>query len=55
MAADEIRFACFYKYFDVKKINELVVTGNKLINNFSFVATSCHGLDVARRPPVGPQ
>jgi hypothetical protein len=28
-AADEIRITIFFKFFEVNKINELVVTGNK--------------------------
>jgi hypothetical protein len=34
-------------------VNELVVTSNKLINNFAGLITSYLGVDVARGPPVG--
>jgi hypothetical protein len=53
-AKDEIRIIIFFKSFGVKKINQLVVTGNKLTNNFVHFITSSHGLDVACEPPVGP-
>jgi hypothetical protein len=50
-AADEIRITIFNS-FGVNKINELVVTGNRLTNNFAGLITSGLGLDVARGPPV---
>jgi hypothetical protein len=33
-AADEIRITIFFKSIGVKKIDELIVSGNKLTNNF---------------------
>jgi hypothetical protein len=53
-AADEIRIAIVCNSFGVKKINELVVTNSKLTNNFAGLITSGLGLDVPRRPQVGP-
>jgi hypothetical protein len=54
-AADEIRITnCFFRSFRVKKVNELVVSNNKLTNNFMVLVTTGLGLDVACRPPVGP-
>jgi hypothetical protein len=53
-AADEIRIVIFfYKSFRVNKLNELVVTSNKLTNNFAGLVTSYLGSDMARGPPVG--
>jgi hypothetical protein len=43
----------FFKSFGAKKINELVVTSNKL-NNFAGLVTSGLESDVARGLPVGP-
>jgi hypothetical protein len=51
-AADEIRITISFKSFGVKKINELVVTSNKLTNNFASLVTNGLGPDVARGPPV---
>jgi hypothetical protein len=48
-AADEIRITIFFESFGVKKINELVVTSNKLTNNFAVLVTSVLG------PRVGPR
>jgi hypothetical protein len=42
----------FIKFFGVKKINELVVTGEKLTNNTAGMVTSVIGPDVACGPPV---
>jgi hypothetical protein len=44
----------FFKFLGVKKLNEPVVTGNKLKHNFAGLITSGLGPNVARRPPVGP-
>jgi hypothetical protein len=52
-AAYEIRIT-FSRFFGENKINELVVTSNKLTNNFTSLVTSSLGLDVALGPPVGP-
>jgi hypothetical protein len=55
-AADEIRIDeihDFLKFFRAKKINELVVTNNKLTNDFSGLVTSGLRPDVAHGPPVG--
>jgi hypothetical protein len=38
-----------------EKINELVVTSNKLTDNFAGLITSGLGPDVARGPPVVPR
>jgi hypothetical protein len=51
-AADEIRITIFLKSFGVWKINELVVTSNKLTNNFDGLVTSGLGPDMARGLPV---
>jgi hypothetical protein len=53
-AADEIRIAVFVQTFSMKKINELLVTGNKLTYNFAGRFQSGLEMDVARGPPVGP-
>jgi hypothetical protein len=53
-AAYEIRISVFFKSFRVKKINERVVTRNKLTNNFTGLITTGLGPDVASRLPVGP-
>jgi hypothetical protein len=53
-AAEEIRITIF-KHFRMKKVNEFVVTSNKLTNNFAGLVTSGLGPDVARRPPVAPR
>jgi hypothetical protein len=45
-AADEIRFTAFFRSFGTKKVKDLVVTGNKLTNDFAGLVTS-------RGPPVG--
>jgi hypothetical protein len=34
-AAEELTTALFFKSFGLKKINELVLAGKKLINNFA--------------------
>jgi hypothetical protein len=52
-AADEISIVIFFKFFDVKKINEIVLTSNKL-NNFAGLVTSGLGPNAARSPPVVP-
>jgi hypothetical protein len=49
-AADEIRITIYFKSFGVKKINELVVSGKKLADNFAGLVTSGLGLDVTRGP-----
>jgi hypothetical protein len=54
-AADEISIKIFLKSFGVQKINELVVTVNKLTNHFAGLVISGLGPDVARGPPVGPR
>lgn len=46
--ADEIRIAIFL-FFKTKKINEFIVTNNKLANNFARLVTGAFELDVARR------
>jgi hypothetical protein len=46
------RTTIFFRSFDVNKINNLVITSNKL-NNLWAMVTSGVGLDVACRPPVG--
>jgi hypothetical protein len=51
-AADEIRTTIFFKFFRVTKINKLVVTSNKLTNNFTGLVTSDVGPDLACGPPV---
>jgi hypothetical protein len=53
-AADEIRITIFLS-FGGKKINKLVVTVNKLTNNFADLVTRGLGQDVTRGPPVGPR
>jgi hypothetical protein len=45
----------FFKSFGVKKINKPTVFSKKLTNNFVGQVTIGLGLDVARRPPVGPR
>jgi hypothetical protein len=52
-AADGIKITIFFKSFGVKKINELVVTSNKLTNNVAGLVSGGLGLDVARGPSVG--
>jgi hypothetical protein len=52
-AASEIRITIFFKSFGVKKINKLVVTSNKLTDNFAGLVASDLGPDVAREPTVG--
>jgi hypothetical protein len=52
-AADEIRITILLKSFGVKKINKLVVTGNRLTYDFAGLVTSGLGPDVTRGPPVG--
>jgi hypothetical protein len=54
-AADEIRITTFFKSFGTKKINERILTSNKLTNNFTGLVTSGLGPDVAGGPPVGPR
>jgi hypothetical protein len=54
-AADKIIIAIFFKSFGIKKINELVVTCNKLTNNFVGLFASGLRPDVARGGPVGPR
>jgi hypothetical protein len=51
-AADEIKNRDFFRSFGGKKINELVVSGDKLKNDFAGLVTSVLGPDVARGPPV---
>jgi hypothetical protein len=41
-----------FKSFGMKETNDLVVTSNKLTNNFVSLVTSCLSPDVARGPPV---
>jgi hypothetical protein len=53
-AADEIKITFFFRSFEENKINELVVTSNKLTNDFVGLVTSGLGPDVARGWPVGP-
>jgi hypothetical protein len=45
--ADEIRVTTFSKTFQTKKINETIVTRNKLTNNFVGLVTSGIRSDVA--------
>jgi hypothetical protein len=52
-AEDEIRIN-FFKSFEVKKTNELVVTSDKLTINFASMIASVLVLDVACGPPVEP-
>jgi hypothetical protein len=52
-AANDIRITIFFKPFGARKISKLVVTSNKLTNNFAGPVTSGLGPDVARGPPVG--
>jgi hypothetical protein len=52
--ADEIRITVSFKSFRVKKMNELIVTSNKLTNNFVGLLTSSLRPDVVRGPLVGP-
>jgi hypothetical protein len=54
-AADEIRIIIFFKFFGENKINELVVTSNKLTNKFAGLVTNGLGPDVARGPSLGPR
>jgi hypothetical protein len=54
-AADEIRIAIFFKFFGVKKMNEVIVSSNELTNSFAVLVTGGLGPDVARRSPVGPR
>jgi hypothetical protein len=49
--ADEI--ITFFKSFGIKKINEFVVTVNKLTSYFAGLAASVLRLDMARGPSVG--
>jgi hypothetical protein len=51
-AADEIESRFFSKSFGVRKINELVLTSNKLTNNFADLVTSGPGPGVAHGSPV---
>jgi hypothetical protein len=45
---------CFFlRSFGIKKINKLLITSNKLKNNFAGLVRSILGPDVARGPPVG--
>jgi hypothetical protein len=44
----------FFKSFRVKNINELVITSDKLTNNFMGLVTNGLGSDMASKPPVGP-
>jgi hypothetical protein len=53
-AVDEMRVTIFFISLGENKINELVVTSNKLTNNFAGLVTSVLGPDMARGPPVGP-
>jgi hypothetical protein len=53
--ADEIRSLIFYKSFGINKVNELVVTSNKLTNNFAGLVTSGLGPNVASGSPVLPR
>jgi hypothetical protein len=53
-AADEIRTTFFFKLLRVNKINELVVTSNK-INNFAGLVTSDLVPGVACGPPFAPR
>jgi hypothetical protein len=46
-ATDEIRITVFFISLRTKKINELVITSNKLTNNFAGLVTSSLGPDVA--------
>jgi hypothetical protein len=43
----------FSKSVEVKQINDIVVTSNKLVNRFAGAVTSGLVPDVAHRPPVG--
>jgi hypothetical protein len=52
-AANEIRITIVCNSFGVKKINELVLSSNKLTNNFTSLVTSGLGPDVALGSPVG--
>jgi hypothetical protein len=54
-AANEIRISIFFKLLGEMKINELVVTSNKLTNNFAGLVTSGLRPDVALGPPVLPR
>jgi hypothetical protein len=50
---EEIRIAIF-RYFQIEKINKLLVNSNKEKNNFVGLITNGLGLNVDHRPPVGP-
>jgi hypothetical protein len=50
--ADKIRITIF---FSNSSTNELVVTSNKLTNNFAGLVTSDLAPDETRGPPVGPR
>lgn len=51
MARNEIRITIF-KPFEVKKINEFLLTRNKLTNDFASQVKSNFGSNVARKSPV---
>jgi hypothetical protein len=54
-AADDIRITIFFKSFGEMKINELIVTNNKLRNHFAILVRSGLGPNVGRGPPVLPR
>jgi hypothetical protein len=54
-AAGEIRIKISLKSSGVKKINELVITSNKLKNTFAGLVTCGLGPDVTHGSPVGPR
>jgi hypothetical protein len=49
----QTRITIFFKSIGAKKINELVVTGNELTNNFEGLVTSGLWPDVAHGQKVG--
>jgi hypothetical protein len=51
-AADQIIIDVLFKTFGIKKINKLLITGDKLTNNFADLVTSCLEPDVAFGPPA---
>jgi hypothetical protein len=53
-ATEEVKITIFLKSFGVKKINELVVTSNKLTNNFVGLVASGLGPDVDRKLLTAP-
>jgi hypothetical protein len=53
-AADEIRIMSCFKTFKIMKINELVVSSNKLTNHFPPWLQVVSGQMWTARPPVGP-